>query len=284
MRGWSSSPHSTRSYASPTPLASATSAGLFFFFQAEDGIRDLTVTGVQTCALPIFETAGFKRSVRSGLTLEIGERLQIDFQLDVGGTSESVTVSAEAPMLDTSTVSTGRAISHREVMDLPVLGNNITMLTRLAPGVQVPGTTQFLVQGQVGGGSQYSMPGGVGGNEWSIDGASTNGTDRRVSFMPSADVIDEFKIETSNFDASFGHSTGLNISMSTKSGMNNFHGSATHQYFNQRWNEASFFVKQARSQQIAAARAAGNTALADQLADRPLLPPGHTNNSHGTIS
>ena len=230
------------------------------------------------------ETSGFKRSVRSGLNLELGERLQIDFQLEVGGTSESVTVSSEAPMLDTSTVSTGRAISHREVMDLPVLGNNITMLTRLAPGVQVPGTTQFLVQGQVGGGSQYSMPGGVGGNEWSIDGASTNGTDRRVSFMPSADVIDEFKIETSNFDASFGHSTGLNISMSTKSGMNSLHGSATHQYFNQRWNEASFFVKQARSQQVAAARAAGNTALADELSGRPLLPPGHTNNYHGTIS
>ena len=88
--------------------------------------------------------------------------------------------------------------------------------------MQVPGTTQFLVQGQVGGGSAYNAPGGVGGNEWSIDGASTNGTDRRVSIMPSPDIIDEFKIETSNFDASFGHSTGLNISMSTKSGRQRF--------------------------------------------------------------
>jgi hypothetical protein len=158
------------------------------------------------------EFTGFKKSVRSGITLAIGEQLQINLQLEVGGTTESVTVTGEAPMLDTSTVSTGRAITHREVMDLPVLGNNITMLTRFAPGVQVPGTTQFLVQGQVGGGSGYYAPGNVGGNEWSIDGASTNGTDRRVSIMPSPDVIDEFKIETSNFDASFGHSTGLNIS------------------------------------------------------------------------
>ena len=150
----------------------------------------------------------------------MGDQLQIDFQLEVGGATESVTVTAEAPMLDTSSVSTGRAMTNREVMDLPVLGNNITMLSRFAPGVQVPGTTQFLVQGQVGGGSAYNAPGGVGGNEWSIDGASTNGTDRRVSIMPSPDIIDEFKIETSNFDASFGHSTGLNISMSTKSGSN----------------------------------------------------------------
>ncbi|MDX1984425.1 MAG: carboxypeptidase-like regulatory domain-containing protein [Bryobacteraceae bacterium] len=230
------------------------------------------------------EMAGFKRVSRTGITLALSERLLIDMQLEVGGTAESVTVTADAPLLNTDSVTTGRAITHREVMDLPVLGNNVSMLARLAPGVQVPGTTQFLVQGQIGGGSGYNMPGGVGGNEWSIDGASTNGTNRRVSYMPSPDVIDEFRIETSNFDASFGHSTGLNVSMSTKSGANALHGSATYQYFNQRWNAAPFFVKKSRYSQIAAARAAGNAALADSLAGSPLLPAGHTNNYHGTIS
>jgi hypothetical protein len=230
------------------------------------------------------ENTGFKRSVRSGLTLALGERLQINFQLELGATTDSVNISAEAPLLDTSSVSTGRAISHREVMDMPVLGNNIMMLSRMAPGVQVPGTTQFLLQGQVGGGSQYNAPGGVGGNEWSIDGASTNGTDRRVSIMPSPDTVDEFKIETSNFDASFGHSTGLSISMSSKSGANAIHGTGTFQYFNQKWNAAPFFVKQSRRQQIAAAQAAGNFELARELAERPLLPPGQTRNYHATIS
>lgn len=230
------------------------------------------------------ESPGFKKSVRSGMTLGLGEQLQINLQLEVGGATELVTVTGEAPMLDTSTVTTGRALTNREVMDLPVLGNNISMLTRLAPGVQVPGTTQFLVQGQIGGGSGYNTPGNVGGNEWSLDGASTNGTDRRVSYMPSPDVIDEFKIETSNFDASFGHSTGLNISMSSKSGANALHGTATYQYFNQRWNAIPFFTKQSRYQQIAIARAAGNTALADELANRPMLPPGHTNTYAGTVS
>ena len=230
------------------------------------------------------ENTGFKRSVRGGITLVIGDRLQIDVQLEVGGTTESVTVTSEAPMLDTNSVSSGRNMTNREIMDLPVIGNNISALARMSPGVQVPGTTQFLVQGQVGGGSAYSMPGGVGGNEWSMDGASTNGTDRRVSIMPSPDIVDEFKIETSNFDASFGHSTGLNISMSTKSGANQWHGSATYQYINQRWNAASFFVKQSRWAQVAALRAAGNSAGADALADTPMLPAGHTNNYHGTVS
>lgn len=230
------------------------------------------------------EMEGFKRMVRSGITLTLSERLQVNFQLEVGGVSESVTVTSEAPMLETSSVTTGRAMTHRELMDLPVLGNNVSMLARIAPGVQVPGTTQFLVQGQVGGGSGYNMPGGVGGNEWSMDGASTNGTQRRVAIMPSPDVIDEFRIETSNFDASFGHSTGLSVSTSTKSGANAVHGTATYQYFNQRWNAVPFFVKQGRFQQIAAARAAGDIALADELANRPMLPAGHTNNYSGTIS
>jgi hypothetical protein len=229
------------------------------------------------------ERTGFKQSIRSGLTLGLAEHLQIDFQLELGGATESVTVTTEAPLLDTSSVSTGRALSNREVMDLPVLGNNITMLSRFTPGVQVPGTTQFLVQGQVGGGSQYNAPGGVGGNEWSIDGASTNGTDRRVSIMPSPDTIDEFKIETSNFDAAFGHSTGLNIAMSTKSGANVLFGTGTFQYFNQDWNAAPFFVKQARAQQLAAARAAGNQAEIDRLNATPLLPPGQTRNYHASL-
>ena len=214
------------------------------------------------------ENAGFKKSVRSGITVGIGDRLQVDIALEVGGATESVTVTSEAPILDTSSVTTGRQMTHREVMDLPVLGNNVSMLARLAPGVQVPGTTQSLLQGQVGGGSAYNMPGGVGGNEWSMDGASTNGTDRRTAIMPSPDIVDEFKIETSNFDASFGHSTGLNLQVSTKSGTNRYHGTLTEQYLNAHWNAAPFFVKQNYYSKIAAAHAAGNNTLADQLASQ----------------
>ena len=100
--------------------------------------------------------------------------------------------------------------------------------------------------------------------------------------MPSPDIIDEFKIETSNFDASFGHSTGLNISMSTKSGANALHGSATYQYFNQRWNAASFFVKQARySADRRGARGRKHSPGRRTGERRPMLPPGQTHNYHG---
>ena len=188
-------------------------------------------------------------------------------------------------MLDTSTVSTGRALTHREVMDLPVIGNNIMMLTRMAPGVQVPGTTQFLVQGQVGGGSAYNRP---------AASAATNG--RSTARPPTAPTgasrscraptsIDEFKIETSNFDASFGHSTGLNISMSTKSGANAFHGTGTYQYFNQRWNAASFFVKQAALSADRRGARRRQHALADELAEHARwCRPDTRNNYHATRS
>jgi hypothetical protein len=87
------------------------------------------------------EATGFKKAVQSRVTLALGEQLKINVQLEVGGVTESVTISAEAPMLDTSTVRTGRSITNREVMDLPVIGNNIMALARMSPGVQVPGTT-----------------------------------------------------------------------------------------------------------------------------------------------
>ena len=101
--------------------------------------------------------------------------------------------------------------------------------------------------------------------------------------MPSPDTIDEFKIETSNFDAAFGHSTGLTIAMSTKSGSNVLRGTGTVRCFNQDWNEPPYFVKQARAQQLAAAQAAGSQAEIDRLNATPLLPPGEMQNYHASI-
>src|SRR5260370_920298 len=93
----------------------------------------------------------------------------------------------------------------------------------------------------------------------------------------------EYKIDTTSFDASVGHSIGLNIAFSTKSGTNSLHGSGTEQYWNTRWNAASFFVKQKYFQNIDAANAAGNTALASQLASQPMQPGGHANDYGFTL-
>ena len=228
--------------------------------------------------------SGFKKVVRSGLTIGLGQEVTIDLKLEVGAVTESVTISGETPILETDSVSTGRALTTRELMDLPVMTNNIVLQAMLAPGVQSPGTTQYLSQGQIGGSSgSYFSPGNVGGNEWTVDGQPNQGSGRNTAFTPNTDMVEEFKVETSNFDASFGHSTGLNLQVSTKSGTNRMHGTLTEQYLNAHWNAAPFFVKQNYYSKIAAAHAAGNNTLADQLASQPITPGGHDNNFGATI-
>jgi hypothetical protein len=228
------------------------------------------------------EAAGFKKSVRPGLVLAMRQQLRVDIQIEVGGVNESITISGESPILDTSTVTVGKALTTREIMDLPVLTNNIVLMARLAPGVVNQGTTQFLTQGMVGGGSGFFAPLALGQNEWSIDGAPNLGSGG-VGFMPFTDQIAEFKIDTTSFDATVGHSIGLSLAFQTKSGTNSLHGSGTEQYWNTHWNAAPFFVKQKYFQNIAAANAAGNTALANQLASQPMQPGGHSNDYGFTL-
>ncbi|HYW48621.1 MAG TPA: carboxypeptidase-like regulatory domain-containing protein [Bryobacteraceae bacterium] len=228
------------------------------------------------------ESRGFKKMVRSNLTLLMSDQLKIDIQLEVGAVNESITITAESPILDTSTVTLGKALTTREIMDLPIMTNDIVLLARVAPGVVNQGTTQYLTQGQVGGSSGFFAPLNLGQNEWSIDGAPNLGS-AGIAFTPFTDQIAEYKIDTTSFDASVGHSIGLNIAFSTKSGTNSLHGSGTEQYWNTRWNAASFFVKQAYFKGIDAANAAGNTALANQLASLPMQPGGHANDYGFTL-
>ena len=231
------------------------------------------------------DAGGFRQTVRSGLEVRLGQEVLINLQLSVGPSTESVTVTAEAPILETNSVSTGRALSTRDLMDLPVISNDIVVQAGLAAGAASLGQTPYVAQGQINNSSStyYFQPGGVGSTEWTIDGLPNNGSARRIAFTPTTDMIEEFKVETSNFDASFGHSTGLNLQMNTKSGSNQLHGSAQWMYWNTRWNAAGFFQKQQYYTNIATLNAAGNTAAANALAATHITPGGHSNNWSGTI-
>jgi Carboxypeptidase regulatory-like domain len=230
------------------------------------------------------QSSGFKQYVRSGLTLGLGEQQEINITMEVGSASESVTVSGESPILDTSTTSSGKVLTTQEIMDLPVLANNIIIQTRMVPGVQTSGTTQYLTQGQIGGSStSYFAAGNVGGNEWTLDGQPELGVNRDTAFTPHTDMIAEFKVESSSFDASFGHSTGLNINMLSKSGTNALHGTVTWEYWNEEWAAAPYFIREQYLAKLGAARAAGNTTLANQISATPEYPKGHSNNFAGTI-
>ncbi|MFN7936376.1 MAG: carboxypeptidase-like regulatory domain-containing protein [Bryobacteraceae bacterium] len=229
------------------------------------------------------EMQGFKKTVRSGIQLSISSRVEIDIQLAIGETADTVSVSAEAPLLEASSVSAGRIMENRSVTDLPTFNNSPLMLIKLVPGIQASANRRYNGVNALGGTAEAHNAGNVGGNDWSIDGVPNMGNGYSAAYLPYSTTIQEFKVESTNFDSSIGHTTGMTVSVMTKSGNNALHGALTEQHWQQRWNGTRFFVKQQYYRNIAAAEAAGNTALANQLRNSPKQPSGHSNNYAGTL-
>ena len=225
------------------------------------------------------ELQGFKTSVRSGVILSVAQQATVDLTLGVGALSETVTVSGEAPILETGVLTTGQNLDRRSVESLPMFSNMPVLLTRFVTGVNSSANVPYVAQGFVNRtSSDTSAPGGVGGNEWTIDGATNNGSDRRLASSPNSDMIEEVRIETANFDASFGHGTGLGISMMTRSGTNATRGTLNYQYWNNQWNAPRYFAKRNYYNNIEQARARGDNALADSLASQKINSIGKSNN------
>jgi hypothetical protein len=226
----------------------------------------------------VAEIKGFKKLVRQGVTLPVSSRIQVDLNMEIGGVTETVSVSGEAPLLETNAVSSGRVIDNKSLMELPVMGNSAVLLVKLAPGIQTGGVNNYLALHSNAGGSDYSVGGNVGGNSWTLDGSPNQGPGRRTAYLPYTDAVAEFKVETNNFDAGIGQASGAAISMISKSGTNDYHGTATWQHWQQRWQGTPFFVKQNYYRRINAAEAAGNKALADQIRNTDKQATGRSNN------
>jgi hypothetical protein len=175
------------------------------------------------------ELQGYKTLTRSGISLAVGQTATLTLTLEVGQVTEQVTVVAEAPLLDTSTVSSGQNFDQRMV-EGPMFSNMPIMLSRFTPGVAPANEdVQNIFQGYMDGttnaaGGQLGTGGGFDsrntGNNYTIDGVSNNGFGHRIASSPNSDQIEEIRIETSNFHASQGHGTGLTVSMMTRGGTN----------------------------------------------------------------
>ena len=224
------------------------------------------------------EVTGFKKSTRKGVTLPVSSRMEVDMKLEIGGVTESISVTAEAQLLETNAVSSGRVLDNKTVMELPLMGNSAMLLVKLTPGIQTGGVNNYLALHSNAGGSDYSVGGNVGGNSWTLDGSPNNGPGRRTAYLPYSDAVSEFKVETNNFDAAIGQTTGASIQMISKSGTNDFHGTVTEQHWQQRWQGTPFFTKQQYFTRIAAFEAAGNKTAADALRNTDKQPTGRSNN------
>src|SRR5262249_13536629 len=227
--------------------------------------------------------AGFKSSIRSGIELSLNARAEIDIRLELGEAAESLSVTAEAPLIDASSISSGRVMDNRDVMDLPTFNNSPLMMVKLAPGIEASNNRRYNGVNGLGGTAEAHNIGAVGGNDWSIDGVPDMGNGYSAAYLPYSTTILEYKVATQDFDAAARHSSGISVAIMTKSGSNAYHGDLTEQYWNNRWNGARFFVKQNYYRSINAARASGNQALADQIRSTPVNPAGHANTYAATI-
>jgi outer membrane receptor protein involved in Fe transport len=178
---------------------------------------------------------GFKTSVRDGVTVTVESTSRVDIRLGVGQLEESVRVTGEAPLVETSSASMGTVIDEKKVVELPLNGRNFTQLGTLIPGVVAP------PPGGLGGQDGDATPGGFGAqttgfsvngmrnqsNNFLLDGASNNDTfNTGFVLRPPPDAIQEFKIQTHSYSAEFGRNAGSVVNVVTKSGTNDIRGAA----------------------------------------------------------
>src|SRR5258708_27801117 len=121
------------------------------------------------------EMSGFKKSIRAGIVLPLSTRAEIDMRLEVGEAAESVSVTAEAPLLDASGVSAGRVMDNRSVFDLPTFNNSPLMLLKLIPGMQASSNRRYNGVKALGGTAETHNAGNAGGKDSTIDVASPMG-------------------------------------------------------------------------------------------------------------
>ncbi len=175
------------------------------------------------------ERAGFKKYVHTGIDVGTNERIAEDIHLQVGDIVDTVTVTAEAPLVNSVSASAGQVITTNEVQNLPMNGNTPLALARNALGVipkqkhllneVKPFDTSSAVDISLGGANS-------GSNEYLLDGVpNMSSASRAGGFSPSMDAVDEVKVELYQADAAYGDTLGGTVNITTKSGTNTFHGS-----------------------------------------------------------
>jgi hypothetical protein len=171
------------------------------------------------------EKAGFKKAIREGVTLEVAERAVADIQLTVGEVSQSVTVSGDTEALETQSADRGLTIESSRVLDAPLFGRNPFSEAWSSPGVIQNASTQRLRPFDISGSSSMAIDGGrPSTNEVLVDGVSSLFQASSVSYVPTAEAVSEFKVQTTNYDAQYGWTLGGVVNMITKNGTNEFHG------------------------------------------------------------
>lgn len=188
------------------------------------------------------EMPGFRRVLRAGVRVVVGQTLTVDFTLEPGGISEEITVTAERPLLQSTNAEISDVLENREVVQFPLNGRNFLALAQMSDGVVIPpGGTRGEALQQAG-----PLP-NVGGqrsghNIYMLDGVKvTDELFNNLVISPSVDSIQEFKIQKSQYPAEFGGKASALINVVTRSGTNLFRGNAFEFFRHQALDARNFF-------------------------------------------
>ncbi len=169
---------------------------------------------------------GFSQYVRPSIVLQMQDRARVDVQLKLGEVTESVTVTDSVSMIESETASRSQTINNALIADVPTQGRNAMQLAWAAAGVVKKGDWRFLRAFDTAGNSNFSVNGGLNKqNEILLDGITNARSGGNVISSPTIETIQEFKVITNSYDATYGRTGGGTVSIVTKGGSNDFHGS-----------------------------------------------------------
>jgi hypothetical protein len=188
-------------------------------------------TGIRPATYTIrVEAPRLRTQERKGLVLAVNQQATLDFTLSPGTISESITVTEQAPLLDTGSATLGTDITSEYVKDIPLINRSMFGLVFLAGGVteaagsgitdSYPSGTNFVSNGQRNATAEVRVDGALTSAPEQGEGGNTN-----VYYQPSVEIVQEFKVENNSFSSEYGNNGGTVVNMVLKEGGNNFHGS-----------------------------------------------------------
>jgi hypothetical protein len=196
-----------------------------------DGRGIYVFTGVRPSTYRLrVEAANLMAQERRGVILAVSQQATVDFTLSPKGVTETITVTEQAPLLDTGSAALGTDVTREYFEDMPLINRSMFGLVFLAGGVtettgsgvtdSYPSGTNFVSNGQRNSTAEIRMDGALTSAPEQGEGATSN-----VYYQPSVEIVQEFKVENNSFSAEYGNNGGTVVNMVLKSGTNNFHGS-----------------------------------------------------------
>jgi outer membrane receptor protein involved in Fe transport len=190
-----------------------------------------------------FAQAGFKKNVQKSVLVEVNQVVTLNSTLQLGEAKETIEVTSEAPLVDTTSTQLGAVVNDRSVNQLPLNARDTYQFLQLQPGVQ----SQLGGNGDLFYGSDNAGAVSVNGGRGRANNFSVNGGDANDAFVnlptiqPVPDAIEEFRVLTNTFDAEYGRNSGAVVNVVTKSGTNQFHGNVYEYFRNKVLNAKGYF-------------------------------------------